>query len=194
MDTRVSLIQRVRNRHDSVAWEEFFSIYSPLLTNYVRKRGISVNDAADIVQIIFARLVPALAKFELDAERGNFRSWLWQVARNALSDWARKRAARRRVERAWGDFEPGARPRDPDPEWNDPHYRGILKVVTQRIRATSQPVTWACFEGRILAARPAAEIAAETGLSVNAVYVNASRVLARVRERCQTFREPIETV
>ena len=193
METCVSLIQRVRNRHDSAAWEEFFSIYGPLLTAYVRKRGISANDAADVVQIIFARLVPALGKFELDAERGSFRSWLWQVARNALADWGRNRATRNRVERAWGDFEPQARQGDPDPDWNDPQHRRILKVVTQRVRAASQPVTWACFEGRILAARPAAEIAAETGLSANAVYVNASRVLARVREECKTFHESIGT-
>src|ERR1700682_3808498 len=99
--TRVSLIHPVRNRADAVAWGEFFSIYRPLLFAYVRKRGVAQHDAADIVQDVLARLVPALAHFEFDARRGRFLTWLWSVTHNALVDWARRRASRDRAERGW---------------------------------------------------------------------------------------------
>ncbi len=45
-----------------------------------------------------------------------------------------------------------------------------------------QPSTWkACWE-LIVAGRPAAEIAAELGLSENAVYLAKARVLRRLRQ------------
>lgn len=205
-ETRVSLIERVRNQEDSVAWGEFFNIYRPLLVAYVRKRGVSEHDAADVVQEVFSRLIPALAQFEFDAQRGRFRTWLWRVTHNALTDWGRRRAVRARVEKEWaeqegaeqewaeqgsGDVHHPAGGAESDVAWDELYRRRILEVVTERVRATTLPVTWACFEGRILLDRPAAEIAAETGISVNAVYVNASRVLARVREECESFQEPL---
>ncbi|MDB5392110.1 MAG: rpoE 1 [Planctomycetaceae bacterium] len=189
-ETRISLIQRVRNKEDSDAWAQFFAIYRPLLTAYVRKRGVSEHDAADVVQDVFARLIPALPRFEFDAQRGRFRTWLWRVTHNALADWGRHRATRNQAERGWVDlYQPDAND-ESDAEWNELYRRRILEIVTERVRASTQPVTWACFEGRILAGRPAAEIADETGVSVNAVYVNASRVMARVREECEAFQEP----
>ena len=190
-ETRVSLIERVRNNEDSVAWGEFFTIYRPLLIAYVRKRGVSEHDAADVVQDVFSRLVPALAQFEFDAQRGRFRTWLWRVTHNALTDWGRRRVVRDRAEKGWVDEHARADDGESQVEWDEIYRRRILEVASERVRTTTQPVTWACFEGRILAGRPAAEIAAETGVSVNAVYVNASRVLARVREECESFQESL---
>jgi RNA polymerase sigma-70 factor (ECF subfamily) len=189
MDTQPSLIRRVRDNADAVAWGEFFTIYQPLLFAYVRKRGVSEHDAADIVQEVFARLVPAMAHFEFNAERGRFRTWLWRVTHNALADWARRRATRDRAERGWADQNEFFADRDESSEWNKLYRSRILQVAIERVRASTQPLTWACFEGRILAGRPATEVAIEAGVSVNAVYVNASRLLARVREKCGELEE-----
>jgi RNA polymerase sigma-70 factor (ECF subfamily) len=193
IETRVSLIQRVREKQTD-AWTEFLDIYRPLLVAYVHKRGVSEHDAADVVQDVFTRLMTALTEFELDAERGRFRTWLWRVTHSALTDWARRRAVRDRAERGWVDQRQPADDADADGEWNELYRRRILEAAIERVRASAQPITWACFEGRILAARPATEIAAETGVSINAVYVNASRLLARVREECATFEEPLTSL
>src|SRR5436853_7229547 len=104
VETRVSLIQRVRDNEDADAWNEFVDVYRPLLTAYVRKRGVSEHDAADVVQEVFSRLVPALGHFEFDAQRGRFRTWLWRVTHNALADWGRRRAVRDRAEQGWADL------------------------------------------------------------------------------------------
>jgi hypothetical protein len=41
----------------------------------------------------------------------------------------------------------------------------------------------------VLEGRPSAEVGAELGLSANSVNVNASRVLAKVREMCAYYKE-----
>jgi hypothetical protein len=40
--------------------------------------------------------------------------------------------------------------------------------------------------------RPAAEVAHETGLTVNGVYINASRTLERIRRKCLQFDEDLD--
>jgi RNA polymerase sigma-70 factor (ECF subfamily) len=193
METRASLIQRVRDNADTSAWGEFFSVYQPLLFAYVRQRGVSGQDADDVVQDVFAKLTQALPHFEFDAERGRFRTWLWRVTQNALADWARRRNARDRAERGWADEYKPPDAAHSSAEWDRLYRRRILETVLERVRRSAQPVTWACFAGRILEGRPAAQIAAETGVSVNAVYVNASRLLTRVREECAALEEPLTT-
>ncbi|HVX10506.1 MAG TPA: sigma-70 family RNA polymerase sigma factor [Pirellulales bacterium] len=191
LETRLSLLDRVRDPADAAAWSEFVEFYRPLLLAYVRKRGVGEHDALDVVQDAFARLVPALARFHLDHERGRFRTWLWQVAHAALVDWHRRRATRQRAEQEWVDqHEPEPADRA-DGDWDALYRQRILEVALKRVRESSSPASWACFEGRVLADRPAAEIAAEWSVSVNAVYIHASRLLARLREECAEFAETL---
>ena len=57
----------------------------------------------------------------------------------------------------------------------------------QIVQADFEPATWNAWSGFVVEGRPAKEVAAELGLSVNAVYLAKGRVLARVREElCRT--------
>jgi len=188
-ETRVSLIQRVRNHADQSAWEEFVSIYRPLLVAYVRKRGVSEHDAADIVQDVFAKLVVVLGDFELDTHRGRFRAWLWRVTHNVLIDWFRHRATQDQAEQGWADQYEPVEGDNPSAEWDQLYHRHILEIALQRIRVSTAPTAYTCFEEKILLGRPAQEIADKLQVSTNVVYVNASRVLARLREELATFEE-----
>jgi RNA polymerase sigma-70 factor, ECF subfamily len=55
----------------------------------------------------------------------------------------------------------------------------------QLMQAEFQPATWkACWE-TVVCGRPAAEVARELGMSVNAVYLAKSRVLRRLRQELE---------
>ena len=183
--TRSTLLMGVRNPADARAWGEFVALYEPLLTAYIRHRGLGAEDACDVVQEVFARLVKALPQFALDRKRGRFRTWLWQICQSALADWARRRRRQARAEDAWLDRlsePPTASEADSDVEWAGLHRRRILSFALETVRARSQPKSWACFERHLLQRRPSAEVAGELGLSVAAVNVNCSRILDRVRK------------
>jgi RNA polymerase sigma factor (sigma-70 family) len=77
---------RIRDPADTNAWGECVALYQPLLRAYVRQRGLGDEDARDVVQDVFARLVKSLPDFELARHRGRFRTWLWQVRQSALCD------------------------------------------------------------------------------------------------------------
>jgi RNA polymerase sigma-70 factor (ECF subfamily) len=185
---------RVRDPADGRAWGEFVSLYEPLLAAYVGRRGLGEEDVRDVVQDVLARLVKTLPEFQLDRQRGRFRSWLWQICQSSLGDWARRRRRRARAEEGWlnrlGEATPPGES-DADVTWVTLYRRRVLSFAMETIRARSRPTTWACFERHLLQRRPSAEIASELGLTANAVDVNSSRVLERVRKFCAEYLEEL---
>jgi len=181
METSSSLLIKVRDQGDAESWREFVAIYQPLIISYCRKRGLAEQDARDVAQEVFVRLLKALPTFELDRGRGRFRTWLWKVTMSAMIDPARGEYRRASAERAWREqrIEP-----DDEAIWRKLFQRRVLDCALQKVRAKTNDRAWACFESHLLEGRPAALVAAELGMTDNAVCVAASRVLAQVRVVC----------
>jgi DNA-directed RNA polymerase specialized sigma24 family protein len=74
-------------------------------------------------------------------------------------------------------------------EWDREYRRHVLDHAMEEIRSRIEPKTWACFEEHTLRRRRADEIAAELGMTVNAVYVNAFRTIERIRAQCRDYEE-----
>jgi RNA polymerase sigma-70 factor (ECF subfamily) len=139
-------------------------------------------------------LVKCLPEFELARERGRFRTWLWQVCQSTLCDWARRQRRRSRAEDVWLkrlSVSPPLEGMDSDIEWQRLHRRRIVAFALERIKARCQPTTWACFAGHLIERKPSAQVARELGLSVNAVNINSSRVLDRIRKYCAEHLEDL---
>lgn len=180
--TRDSLILRITHGGDSVSWTEFNDIYRPFMHNVVRRYGVKEHDACDIVQDAFLTLVRRLPRFEYRSERGRFRGWLKTIVQNLVVDRSRRRGRRREV--GMTDAHPVSRSCEVDQEGEAAHKRQILQAALQEVRATSSPATWQCFEEHCLNRRTAADVSEQLGLTCGAVYMNASRTLARVRAKC----------
>ena len=63
---------------------------SPVLA-FVRSRGIAAQDAEDLCQEVFVRLLGGRVLAKADAAKGRFRSLLLTVASRVIVDWRRKR-------------------------------------------------------------------------------------------------------
>ena len=186
-DTRLSILARVRDLGDAEGWREFHAIYRPLIFGYLRSLGLNEADAHDVTQEVFCRLMAILPTFELDRERGRFRTYLWKLTYSTLIDWVRRNKVRGRAEEKWVR---GIREADESERHRlealfvRRHRERMLEVVLPRVRATVSATVWACFEQRLLRGRPAGEVAAARGITANVVYVYASRVLKEVRRLC----------
>ncbi len=190
--TRDSLILRITQGGDALSWEEFFAIYQPFVFSVVKRLGIRDQDASDIVQDVFVTLVRALPQFEFQSEKGRFRGWLKTIVRNSAIDWFRRRGRSREVSL---DFLQTQKVfLDDDVEWDAAYCTQVLSFAMQRIKADSNSVTWYCFEEHILRGRKATEVGKDCGLTANAVYVNASRTLSRVRRKCAAFDSDLAIV
>lgn len=190
--THLSLIARVRDSADQKSWAEFTELYKPLLMSYVRKKGLRDHDAEDVVQNVLIQLLHRLQQFELDHTRGRFRTFLWQVTNFAVIDWLRRKKGRELAEQNMAaelrTFEDAAT-RAPDVDWVHEERQRIVAFAIEQAQRDSQPRTWQCFELHILKGTPAAQVARTLGFTTNAVYVNASRILSRVRTKCLEYDE-----
>jgi RNA polymerase sigma-70 factor (ECF subfamily) len=190
-DTRVSVIEGVC-RHDRERWRELDSIYRPILLAYFCARGLNATDATDVVQDIFVKLLGKVHTY--DRTQCRFRTWLFRVAHNALIDQARREASYKKAIDGWAAHVLRATPADTiemEQEFHKLHLEKLLAHALKVVRTRVSSESWACFEQRLLRNRPAAEIAADLKIEPNAVYVNASRVMKRVRDVCEEYDEDI---
>jgi RNA polymerase sigma-70 factor (ECF subfamily) len=190
-ETRGSVIAGVC-QHDPERWHEFDSIYRPMLLAFLRKQRLNDSDANDVVQDIFVKLLAQIQTY--DREKCPFRSWLFSVAHNTLVDFARRRASRKKAADGWvinvlrATTSHSVKIAE---EWSRIHRMKILNHALKSVRNRTSAKTWACFEQRLLRDRPGALIAAELGLEASTVFVNASRVLKKVRTVCEEFGEDL---
>ena len=82
--TRSSVLRAVADTGDAAAWARFFDLYAGFVFAIARSKGLSAEDADDVVQTVFGDLVRKMPTFEYDRTKGKFRSYLlglvnWRV-------------------------------------------------------------------------------------------------------------------
>jgi RNA polymerase sigma-70 factor (ECF subfamily) len=183
--TRASLLVRLRDPRDEAAWRQFVDLYAPLVYGYARKQGLQDADAADLSQHILATLVGALGRLEYDPERGAFRNWLFTVVRRKLSNW---RSSQNGRTNGSGDtatqvlLEQAPAPEDAEHVWEAEWQRRTFVWACEQVRTEVTVATWQAFWRTAVEGRPGKEVAAQLDMSVAAVYLARSRVLARLKE------------
>jgi RNA polymerase sigma-70 factor, ECF subfamily len=183
MDTPASLLERLRLPAEPAAWARLVELYTPLLYSWSRRLGLQAQDAADLVQEVFTVLVVKLPEFRYDPQK-SFRAWLRTVLLNKWRNRQRRHAGAP-LEAAGVPLPDRAGADAPD-AFGDAEYRQrLVGRALHLMRAEFQPATWkACWEF-VAEGRPAAEVARELGVTVNAVYLAKSRVLRRLREELE---------
>jgi RNA polymerase sigma-70 factor (ECF subfamily) len=184
--TRASLLLRLRDARDARAWGEFVEVYGPLVYRFARKHSLQDADAADLTQDILRAFAGHAAEFSYDPNRGSFRGWLFTVARNKLRNFL---ASPRRREQGAGDTQAQVRLANvaaddgEQEEWDREYQQRVFAWAADRVRKTVQDTTWQAFWRTAVEAQPGQKVAADLGLSVAAVYLAKSRVMARLKEQ-----------
>jgi RNA polymerase sigma-70 factor (ECF subfamily) len=176
--TPSSLLVRLRQPGEQQAWARFVELYAPLLYDWARRFRLQPDDAADLVQDVFVILVRKLPEF-VDEPGKRFRGWLWTVVHNAWRSRLRKAGRGPRADPA--DPDELAAPEAPSEMEAQEYSRYLISRGLRVVRDDFQPTTWKAFEEHVIAGRPAAEVAAELGVTVNAVHLARSRILRRLR-------------
>jgi len=178
--TSVSLIERLRRPGEEKAWRRLVELYTPLLDHWAQRMGLAEQDAADLVQEVFAVLVQKLPEFLYDPSK-SFRGWLRTILVNRWRDGQRRRALAPQA-RSPHDLEQLAQADPTEPFWEAEYRRQLVGRALDLMRSEFQPVTWQACEKVVVAGQPAAEVAVELGISIDSVYAAKSRVLRRLRQ------------
>lgn len=94
--TRSSVLKALSDIGNEVAWARFFDLYAGFVFAISRSKGLSAEDADDVVQNVFADLARKLPTFEYDRRKGRFRSYLLELVNWRIID--RLKAGKRKAE------------------------------------------------------------------------------------------------
>ncbi len=185
--TRSSLLMELRSENGNAAWSEFLRIYRPLIAGAVRKAGITGQDHDDVVQEVLVQLLKVLPTFSYQKRRGFFRHWLRQVTTNKAIDFHRRRVGQPVPSGELATFST----RESAAAWTREFQLGVLQAAMTSVEPEFRPRTWQCFLLHAIEHGAAHDVASRVGVSINAVYVNTSRVLTRIREFCEFHGEDL---
>lgn len=184
--TRPSLLVQIRDVENREAWSQFVDLYAPLIYGFARKHGLQDADAADLTQEVLRAVSRSVHALDYDPRRGSFRGWLFTVVRNKLRDFVE---ARGRHAQGTGDTKAHERLQEmPDPLpdaaalWEEEHHRRLFHWAAAQVRGEIQDSTWQAFWQTAVEEKSGQEVASQLGMSVAAVYLAKSRVMARLKE------------
>ena len=193
-ETRPSLVLRLRNSADQRAWAEFVEIYEPLILRTVRGRGLQDADAREVCQDVLLAVSRAVERWDARPERGSFRGWLASITRNLCVNFLIRRSRHPQPltdevrMREWLESTPAANS-DASRWFALEERRQQLRWAAERIRPEIRETAWTAFWETAVEGRDAASVAAQLGVTVGVVYVSRSRVMKRLRQVVQQYRE-----
>lgn len=189
--TRASLLVQLRDGSNYSAWQQFLTLYGPIIYGFARKRGLQDADAADLMQEVMRSVSTSIGRLDYDPRQGSFRGWLFTITRNKVFNFL---SARRIRPQGSGDTATNqmldTHPEESDGQavWEVEYQRRLASLAMEKIKPEFQANTWQAFWLTAVEGVSTAEASQQTGLSAGAVYVAKSRVLARLKQEVENLQ------
>ena len=182
LNTRQTLLLKIRDQYDDSAWEEFVKFYRPYIYRVIQNLQVNTSDREDVIQEVMLIAWKKLPEFEYDNSKGRFRSWLCTVARRtfiAMEDKKRKGELfedslinEQLTQGIDSEIEDLSRK-----EWQ----RHVAEMAWQNVSQKFDPQVTEAFK-RLASGEKGEEVALSLGLSQNSVYVYKKRVQAALQK------------
>lgn len=184
-NTSLSLLHRVCGGSDAQSWQALAEIYTPILRRWLQRYELQGSDVDDLVQDVLLTVSRELPQFRHSGRSGAFRSWLRIILVNRVRYFWRQRRYRPVATGDTGFLASLDELADPNSGlsalWNREHDRNLIQVLLSHVEKEFSESTLTAFRRVVLDGVPAAEVANELGLSLNAVVIAKCRVLKELR-------------
>ncbi|PQO47110.1 RNA polymerase sigma factor [Blastopirellula marina] len=184
-DTHESLICRVKNPQDSVAWNQFMAIYRPVVFRLARKKGLQHADAEDLTQRVFVSIARAVGDWKPEEGGPRFRNWLGRIARNAILNALSREKPDKGAGSTTVDALLDAVSAEEDAEtclFREARLEAF-RWAAARVQMMVQPETWNMFRLTAIEGRSVEEVAQQLNKTTGAVYIARCRVMQRIKDK-----------
>src|SRR5499427_6033723 len=97
LETRPSLLNRLKAGDDVASWQEFYRTYGGLIRFFAEKAGLTADEAEEVVQETAIGVARRLPEFVYDPKVCRFKTWLLNLARWRIQDQIRKRRSNEKL-------------------------------------------------------------------------------------------------
>ena len=165
-------------------WARFYRDYAPFLEEFVsRKFPLAHEDAEEIVSDTLIDIAKMMPTYRYDkAKKGAFHSLLAKIAQNKAIDRLRK------LKRTAEELTKFAA--EPITLSEDDWCREIFNAALRRVMADAsiQESTKIAFRRHVQLGEPAAEVSADLGLEINALYQIKIRMKERIAAEVESLK------
>jgi len=190
--TRASLILRLQDAEDMAAWDEFATIYGPVVFTVATSRGFQAADAENLVQEVFMAVASSISNWLQRDDRGSFRAWLLRIARNAAVDMITQKATRslgHDGSEAHVHLANLPASSELSSALDLEYERMVFQWASERVRESVAEHTWRAFWLTSIEAFSVEEAAAQLNTRPGNIYFARSRVMARIKELVQQYQD-----
>ena len=186
-ETRHSLIIRLKDQRNDLAWTEFVCAYEPFLMRLVRKQGTPERHVADVSQQLLIAIAKSVDGWKPDGKVASFRRWLGRVARNVVIKFMVRE--RKQITGQGGSDFLTLTEEMPDAsigaEQARRYEQELILWAAELVRGEFRETSWRAFWETQVEGRSVAEVSAELGVTTGSIYMSRSRIFARIRSHIE---------
>jgi RNA polymerase sigma factor (sigma-70 family) len=192
LETRASLVGRLKDWRDDRSWREFVNTYGGLLYSVALQAGLTEQEAQEALQETLVSVAKTMPSFKYDPSVCSFKTWLRHLAHKRIADQFRKRAPAGAplapaIPDATSQTEPLERipdPRSLDPElaWNVEWQKYLFAAAVKRVKARVGVEQFQIFDLYVLKGWPVKRVASTLGVSSAQVYLTKHRVMGMIKQ------------
>jgi len=201
-DTHHSLLQRLADPADGLAWQHFEDCYQSAIYRLARSRGLQPEEAKDVVQEVLLAVHRRAAQWKPSGHPGSFRAWLAETTRRQVFASIRFREKNGRSLLEVDD------PMTPIAEHGDDEYRDdergddehgeagrrgkdcqewLFYQAVAEIEKEANPQHWQAFWMTAIEGVDTATAAQTLGIKIGTMYSIKSRLLGLIKERIRSL-------
>ncbi len=200
--TRKSLIERLKQWDDQESCNAFFNIYWKLIYSAARARGLTDEEAQDVVQETVIGVREAMPGFKYDRKQGPFKAWLLRLTSSRIEDQLRKRsqmesfptssdgvATESCFDRSGNSVTiEGAIAADVEQIWDQEWENNLLEAAIERVKQQIDPKQFQLFDLSVLQGWTREKINSVLGIGSAKLFIARHLVAKSIKKELKHMR------
>ena len=200
LQTRASLLSRLKNWEDADSWQDFANTYERLIYTTAVRAGLTDSEAKDVLQEVLISVAKTIDEFKSDPARGTFKGWLLNLTRWRITDQIRKRTGLpARTDHPKPSDDTATFERIPDESndvlagiWESEWRTSLLEAAVARLRRRTKPKQFQIFELYGLRGWPGSKVAKELGVGLGQVYLVSHRLRKLLQQDLRVLEQQMQ--
>ena len=188
LDTRASLLSRIKDVSADRSWSDFFELYWKLIYDTARKYGLTRVEAQEVVQETMLSVSKSIPDFKYDPKKGSFKEWLKSLTYWRIMDALRRRKPFDSIETIQG-FEEVEGPAHFAEIWEEDWQCKMLATATERVKGRFHPGTFQIYTVAVTQKRGVKDTADLLNITRAKVYLTNHRITKAITREIKILME-----
>jgi RNA polymerase sigma factor (sigma-70 family) len=212
IQTRPSLLARLKSGDDTESWQEFYRIYGKMVRDFALQAGLTATEAEEVVQETAIGASRHLPDYRYNPKVCRFKTWLLNQATWRIKDQLKQRQRATVADHNAG--QDASRPREiieadtqrttrinrvPDPASPDLEIlfeqgwrKNLFAAALERVKGKFGHKQFQIFDLLVVQEWPAPQVAKSLDVSLTSVYVTRHRIASAVKRECKRLESEME--